>query len=97
MNDMNVGLSPRAAEQVASRVAAGQFGSESDVIEAALDALTREELDLADVDWEHVKRKLAEADASVAAGRGRRIDDVDGYFAELRADVTQRAAKRNPA
>lgn len=93
MAGMKVELSEKAADAVKARLESGDYRSPEEVVEAAIRLL--EERD--EAYWAHVERKIAEAREDFAAGRYRRIDDLDAYIAELRADVIRRGAAGSSA
>jgi Arc/MetJ-type ribon-helix-helix transcriptional regulator len=80
---MHVELSPEAQERVESLVASGAYPSVEAAVEAAVDALS---CPLCDEGSSELDDELdAQAEADIAAGRVRPVDDA--FVAELRAYV----------
>ncbi|QDU87210.1 hypothetical protein Pla175_05670 [Pirellulimonas nuda] len=62
------------AQEIADRIAAGQYKSEEDFVRAAVEALRRQDTELAAIE------------EGIAAWREGRVSDLDEFSAELRKE-----------
>jgi Arc/MetJ-type ribon-helix-helix transcriptional regulator len=77
-----INLPKQIVDRLRERVAAGEFESESQLVESLIKANDALDDDLSPEDIEELRASIAEAEADIAAGRVR---DADEVFDELEA------------